>query len=68
VNINYLLKQPIFRTAEEYLKTFQRPINVRFESGKSLKNVFVQTQTIRISSRYYCTTNASTFSNKFFNI
>jgi len=43
VNINYLLKQPIFRTAEEYLKTFQRPINVRFESGKSLKNVFVQT-------------------------
>ncbi|CAF0951046.1 unnamed protein product [Adineta ricciae] len=31
-NINYLLKQPIFQTAEDILKNYQRPINVRFES------------------------------------
>ena len=34
VNINYLLKQPIFRTAEDILKNYYRPINVCFESGK----------------------------------
>jgi len=32
VNINYLLKQPIFRTAEDILKNYKRPINIRFES------------------------------------
>ncbi|CAF3564773.1 unnamed protein product [Rotaria socialis] len=32
VNINYLLKQPIFRTAEDILKNYSRPINIRFES------------------------------------
>ncbi|CAF2512289.1 unnamed protein product [Rotaria sp. Silwood2] len=32
VNINFLLKQPIFRTAEDILKNYNRPINVRFES------------------------------------
>ncbi|UJR30561.1 hypothetical protein I4U23_018090 [Adineta vaga] len=31
-NINYLLKQSMFRTAEDILKNYQRPINVRFES------------------------------------
>jgi hypothetical protein len=33
VNINYLLKQPIFRTAEDILKNYKRPVNIRFESG-----------------------------------
>lgn len=34
VSINYLLKQPVFRTAEDILKNYQRPINIRFESGE----------------------------------
>lgn len=34
MNINFLLKQPIFRTAEDILKNYNRPINIRFESGK----------------------------------
>ena len=33
VSINYLLKQPVFRTAEDILKNYSRPINIRFESG-----------------------------------
>lgn len=35
VNINYLLKQPVFRTAEDILKNYSRSINIRFESGNS---------------------------------
>lgn len=35
VSINYLLKQPIFRTPEDLLKNYTRPINIRFESGKN---------------------------------
>ena len=33
MNVNYLLKQPIFRTAEDILKNYSRPVNIRFESG-----------------------------------
>ena len=60
VSINYLLKQPIFRTPEDILKNYTRPINIRFESGKS------ETQSTRYWSncayvcfRFDCAANAS---------
>ena len=41
VSINYLLKQPNFRLAEDVLKNERRPINVRLESGKSTHQSFL---------------------------
>ncbi|CAF0863900.1 unnamed protein product [Didymodactylos carnosus] len=35
-NVNYLLKQPIFQTADTVLNNYKRPINIRFESGEFL--------------------------------
>jgi len=60
-NINYLLKQPIFRTAEDILKNYKRPINIRFESGKfdlffQLNYIFLL---IFLFIRFDCTTYSS---------
>ena len=61
VNVNYLLKQPVFRSAEDILKNYQRPINLRFESGEF--SIRLNHRCYRSSFRFDCTTYSSTISH-----
>ena len=62
VNINYLLKQPIFRTPEDLLRNYTRPVNIRFESGMSFESIveiIFMGHCVRLHFRSNCSANSS---------